>query len=139
MDEHMEYLKRALAQFKDPRTLAMIALALAIGAAASGLGWKFYLEPQRAIARTQFKAHNTLLKLYDLQMAHREANGRFANDIDTLLGGVPGAADIRAELKASVDLNTLAVIGDENRFRLEANVSDPLRTSIKIRGPVGEQ
>jgi len=38
-----------------------------------------------------------------------------------------------------VDLNTLAVIGDENRFRLEANVSDPLRTSIKIRGPVGEQ
>lgn len=135
----MEYLKRALAQSKDPRTLGLIALSLAIGAAASGIGWKFYLEPQRAIARTRFQAHNTLVKLYDLQMAHREANGRFANDIDTLLNGVPGAADIRAELKASVDLNTLAVIGDENRFRLEANVSDPLRTSIKIRGPVGER
>lgn len=135
----MEYLKRALAQLKDPRTLGMIALSLAIGAAASGIGWKFYLEPQREIARTRFKAHNTLVKLYDLQMAHHEANGRFANDIDTLLNGVPGAADIRAELKASVDLNTLAVIGDENRFRLEANVSDSQRTSIKIRGPVGER
>lgn len=135
----MEQLKLALARMKEPRSLGIIALALAIGAAGAAIGGKVYLEPQREIARTQFRAHNTLVKLYDLQMAHREAKGAFANDLDTLLGGVPDAAAIRADLKSSVDLNTLAVIGDAKRFRLEANVADPLRTSIKIRGPVGER
>jgi len=135
----MEQFKLALARLKEPRNLGMIALALALGAAAAGIGWKVYLEPQRAIAQTRFRAHNTLVKLYDLQMAYYKANGRFANELDALLAGAPEAAKIREELKSSVDLNTLAVIGDENRFRLEANVSDPLRTSIKIRGPVGER
>ncbi len=135
----MEQLKNALAAFKEPRTLGTLVLALAIGAAASGIGWKVYLEPQRAIARTQFQAHNTLLRLYDLQMAYGEARGAFANDLEALLAGAADAPQIRASLKASVDLNTLAVIGDDKRFRLEANVLDPLRTSIKIRGPVGER
>jgi len=135
----MEQLKKALATFKEPRTLGMIALALAIGAAASGIGWKVYLEPQRAIARTQFLAHNTLVKLYDLQMAYGETHGVFANDLDSLLTGAADAAQIRAQLKASVDINTLAVLGDDQRFRLEANVLDPMRTSVKIRGPVGER
>lgn len=135
----MEQLKRGLAQLKQPRTLGIIALALAIGAAGAGIGWKVYLEPLRAIAQTQFRAHNTLVKLYDLQLAHHEAHGAFANDIDALLAAAPDAAEIRAQLKSSVDLNTLAVIGDDKRFRLEANVLDPLRTSVKIRGPVGER
>ncbi len=137
MNEPMEQLKKILATLKNPRTLGMIALALALGAAGVGIGWKGYLEPQRAIARTQFQAHNTLLRLYDLQMAYGEAHESFANDLDTLLAGAADAASIRDRLKASVDLNTLAVIGDDKRFRLEANVLDPLRTSIKIRGPVG--
>ncbi|MDO8756968.1 MAG: hypothetical protein Q7J64_03055 [Elusimicrobiota bacterium] len=135
----MEQLKQALAQLKQPRTLGIIALALAIGAAGAGIGWKIYLEPHRAIARTRFQAHNTLVRMYDLQMAHREAHGSFANDIDALLAAAPDAVAIRANLKSSVDLATLAVIGDEKRFRLEANVLDPLRTSVKIRGPVGER
>jgi len=47
--------------------------------------------------------------------------------------------ELREKLKATVDINTLAVVGDANRFRLEVNVLDPQRTSVKIRGPLGER
>jgi len=33
----------------------------------------------------------------------------------------------------------LAVIGDEDRFRLEVNIRDGERTPVKIRGPLGER
>ena len=103
------------------------------------MGWKLYLQPLRAIADIRFQSHECLMRLYDLQMAYHEANGTFANDLDTLLASASDGAQLRAKLQASVDLGTLAVIGDENRFRLEANVLDPQRTSVKIRGPLGER
>lgn len=123
----------------DRRTLTYVALALALGAAGAGVGWRFYLKPLRAIADTRYQSHLCLMRLYDLQMAYRGANGTFANDLDALLASAPDGGRLREQLKASVDLDTLAVIGDANRFRLEANVLDPERTSVKIRGPLGER
>lgn len=129
-------LKTALLE---PRTLFLIALSLALGAAGAAAGRHFYLKPLRAVAYTRYQSHLALMRLYDLQMAYRGANGTFANDLDTLLAGAPDAAKLREQLAASVDINTLAVVGDANRFRLEANIRDAERTSVKIRGPLGER
>jgi hypothetical protein len=129
-------LKRSLVE---PRTLFYVALALALGAAGTGITWRFYLKPIRAVAETRYRAQAGLIRLYDLQVAYRKANGAYANDLDTLLMSAPDGAQLREKLKASVDLNTLAVVGDANRFRLEANVLDPERTSVKIRGPLGQR
>lgn len=127
------------ARFTDPRTLAYIALSLGLGAAGAGIGRQVYLKPIRALADTRYQSHLALMRLYDLQVAYRAANGTYANDLDTLLAAAPDAAQIREKLKATVDLNTLAVVGDASRFRLEANVLDPQRTSVKLRGPLGER
>ncbi len=126
-------------QFSDPRTLFFIALALTVGAAGAGVGWQVYLKPIRALAYTRYQSHFALMRLYDLQVAYHAANGTYANDLDTLLAAAPDAAQLREKIKATMDINTLAVVGDANRFRLEANVLDPQRTSVKIRGPLGER
>ena len=131
------FFSRIKAGFTDKRALSYIALALALGGAGAGLGWKIYLKPLRATAYTRYNSHLCLMRLYDLQMAYRGAHGAFANDLDALLAFAPDGIQLRDKLKANVDLNTLAVIGDTNRFRLEVNVLDPERTSVKIRGPLG--
>lgn len=131
---YFSQLKRALTE---PRTLFVVALALALGAAGAGVGWKLFLQPARAIAAIRYQSHLGLMRLYDLQVAYHGAHGTYANDLDTLLASAPDGAKLRAQLAATMDINTLAVIGDATRFRLEANVLDPQRTSVKIRGPLG--
>jgi hypothetical protein len=133
------YLSRLKASFTEPRTLFIIALALTLGAIGAAVGRQVYLKPLRAIAYNRYQSHLCLMRLYDLQMAYRTANGTYANDLDTLLASAPDGAQLRAKLTASVDINTLAVVGDAARFRLEANILDPERTSVKIRGPLGER
>ena len=133
------FFSKLKTQFSDPRTLFFMALSLTVGAAGAGVGWQVYLKPIRALAYTRYESHLALMRLYDLQVAYRAANGTYANDLDTLLASAPDAAQLREKLKATVDINTLAVVGDANRFRLEANVLDPQRTSVKIRGPLGER
>ena len=127
---------QVIMKFREPRTLASIAVALALGAAASGVYWQLALKPLRAVAYTQYESHIALMRLYDLQVAFRDANGRYANDLDTLLMSAADGAQLREKLRGCVDLNTLAVIGDARAFRFEANVLDPSRTSVKIRGPM---
>jgi hypothetical protein len=127
------------AQFREPRTLFYIALALAAGAAGTAVGYKLYLKPIREIASIRYQSHLGLMRLYDLQMAYRKEHEAYANDLETLLSTTPDGAELREKLKATVDINTLAVIGDADRFRLEANIRDPQRTSVKIRGPLGER
>ena len=133
------YFSKIKSSLTDKRTLSYIALALAVGAAGAGIGWKVYLKPIRALADIRYQSHLALMRLYDLQVAYRAANGAYANDLDTLLASESDGAQLREKLKATVDLNTLAVVGDASRFRLEANVLDPQRTSVKIRGPLGER
>jgi len=126
-------------RFTDPRTLMYLAFALLLAAAGAGLGWKFYLQPIRTVAVIRYNSHLGLMRLYDLQMAYHAANGTFANDLDTLLASAPNGAKLRETLSKSMDIETLAVIGDEDRFRLEANVLDQERTLVKIRGQRAER
>ncbi|MBI4062047.1 MAG: hypothetical protein HY403_11540 [Elusimicrobia bacterium] len=123
----------------EPRTLLRIALSLTLGAAGAGVGWRLYLKPKRAIAEIRYQSHLCLMRLYDLQMAYRGAHGVFAGDLETLLASAPDGAQLREKLRSSVDLETLAVVGGADRFRLEANVLDPQRTSVKLRGPLGKR
>ena len=127
---------QVLRKLREPRTLGSIALALALGAAGAGVYWQLALKPMRAVAATQYQSHIALMRLYDLQVAYGDANGRYANDLDALLMSAPDGAQLREKLKGCVDLNTLAVVGDANGFKFEANVLDPSRTSVKIRGPM---
>ena len=122
-----------------PRALLYAALSLALGAAAVGAGWRFHLKPLMAAERNRRQAELSLLRLYTLQEDYRNAHGTYANDLDAILAWAPDGAQLREKLKACVDLDTVAVIGDAKRFRLEINVLDPERTSVKIRGPVGER
>ncbi len=121
--------------FKNPRLVPMLLLSLACAAAGTAIGWQVYLKPIRAIANRRFESHKALMRLYDLEMAYHAAHGVFANDLDTLLASAPDGPQIRAVLKATVDINTLAVVGDAERFRLEANILDEQRTAVKFRGP----
>lgn len=121
------------------RSLIIIAIALALGMAGAALGSHLYLKPMRAIAEKRYQSHLCLIRLYDLQIAYHAAHETYANDLDTLLATAPDAAELRAQLKNSVDINTLTVVGDAERFRLEANVLDEQRTSVKIRGPLGKR
>lgn len=120
---------------KNPRFIPMLLLALACAGVGTAIGYQVYLKPLRAIADTRYQSHKALMRLYDLQMAYRGSHGVFANDLDTLLASAPDGEKIRAVLKATVDINTLAVVGDANRFRLEANILDSERTAVKFRGP----
>ena len=134
-----EFTSNAKRVLSERRSKLALAIAASLGLAGIGAFQKFYLKPQRAIADIQYQSHLGLMRLYDLQMAYHGANGAYANDLDTLLMSAPDGAQLREQLKASVDINTLAVLGDAKRFRLEANVLDPRRTSVKIRGPLGKR
>ena len=126
-------------RFFGPQTQMALALVAVLALAGVGAVWKFYLIPVRAVSNIRFQAHGSLMRLYDLQMAYHGAHKAYANDLETLLASASDGAQLREKLKASVDINTLAVVGDADRFRLEINMLDPQRTSVKIRGPLGER
>lgn len=138
-EEPPSFIAKLKSQFKDPRILLFIALALAAGAAGAALGYRFYLKPIKAVADTRFKSHEGLMKLYDLQIAYHGKHGVYADGLDTLLASTPEGGRLRDQLAATMDITTLAVIGGKDRFRLEANVLDQKRTPVKIRGPLGER
>ena len=125
-------------QFQRLLTPGFLMLALGCGAAGTAAGWALWLKPQQTIAERRYQTHQALMRLYDMQMVYRAGRGTFANDLDSLLASAQDGAKVRAILHANADEGTLTVTGDAQRFRLEANVLDPERTVIKIRGPMGE-
>lgn len=132
----MDTVKR---QFQRTFTPGFLLMALACGVAGTALGWTLWLKPQQITAQRRFQTHQALMRLHDMQMAYRASRGTFANDLDSLLASAPDGPRVRAILHANADDATLTVVGDANKFRLEANVLDPERTVVKIRGPMGEQ
>ena len=122
-------------RLRDKNTWLYVGLACALGALAAFAGGRILLKPMRQLTVVRYQSHQGLMRLYELQVGYRAAHGTYANDLETLLASAPDGAQVRERLRTSVDLNTLAVVGDANRFRLEANVLDPDRTSVKIRGP----
>ena len=132
-------LARLKASLSDTRALVIVGLVLAGAAAGSAVYKKVVLKPELALATMRFDSQMGLMRLYDLQMEYRKSHEAYANDLETLLATAPDGAQLRDKLKASTDITTLAVIGDADRFRLEANIRDPQRTLVKIRGPLGER
>jgi hypothetical protein len=117
-------------------TFALIAASAAIG-----LGLHFVLkrvsgDADQVITRKRYQASLDLSQMYGLQVSYKRAKGTYANDLASLLSVDPDAAALKASLAANVDMNTLAVVGDANKFKIELNVLDPDRTPIKIRGPI---
>jgi len=132
-------LARLKASLRDTRALIIVGLVLAVAAAGSAVYKKVVLKPELALATMRYEAQMGLMRLYDLQMEYRKGHEAYANDLEALLATAPDGAQLRDKLKASTDISTLAVIGDADRFRLEANIRDPQRTLVKIRGPLGER
>lgn len=124
---------------KNPPAAVMgLIVVAALGTAGYvGVLWKTLLAPAKAEAAVRYRSHGALMRLYELQLERHKSLGSFANDLDSLLAGAPDAEKIRAELKATTDINTLAVIGDAEKFRLEANILDSERTLVKFRGTAG--
>jgi hypothetical protein len=118
------------------RTPLLIAATLAIAAAGTAAAWHLWLRPQRDVAALRAAALNDVGRLYALQLKYRQARGAYASDLDSLLSAADDRADFKTRLSSHVDLNTLAVVGDASRFRIEANVLDADRTLLKIKGPV---
>lgn len=126
------------ARLESPLVMGVIVAGLLLGMAGLlGGGWMYYVKPLRETTQVRIVAHSCLLRLYDLQMTYFRAHNTFANDLDTLLTVDPDAARLRRNLKSSVDLNTLTVVGDAQRFKLEMNILDSQRTPVKVRGPRG--
>jgi hypothetical protein len=119
-----------------PRTILTILAAMAVGAAAAGVWRQVWLKPRQALTQKRVDATLDLARLYGLQLAYKKAHGTFANDLGALLPLSPEGAALKADLAANADMSTFVVAGDAQRFKIELNVLDPERTSIKIRGPL---
>ena len=120
-----------------PRTtLIAIAGALALGAAAAVAWWCFSVVPARALLRKRSRSVTAIAKLYGLQLSYKRAHGTYANDLASLLSVDPDRAALKAALAANVDMNTLAVVGDANKFKIELNVLDSGRTLLRLKGPL---
>ena len=118
------------------RPLLAIAGAAALGAAAAGLWQRAVVAPKRALSDRRFHSTIDIAKLYALQVSYKQARGAYANDLSALLSIAPDGAALKADLAANVDMNTLAVVGDAEKFKIEVNVLDDDRTLIKIKGPI---
>jgi len=121
-----------------PRSLKLICGALALGAAVSGGAWKLWLQPQRDLAERRYATSLDVAKLYGLQKRYYRLKGVYANDVDSLLALEPDGAALKARMGEHLDLATLTVVGNAKQFKIEANVLNPERTLVKIRGPISE-
>ncbi len=115
------------------------AAALAVGGLAllGALGWWFFVaKPEYDALMLRGRATTDLFALYDLQVEYHRTRGVYSDDLEVLLKSAPDRAEaLRAALREHTHLDTLVVAGDEEKFRLEANVRDAERTLLKIKGP----
>jgi len=116
--------------------LARIAGGILLGCAVSGAVWVGSVKPRIEAAQKRYDTTMALWTLYDLQLANKKATRAYANSLDALLASAKNGSALKARMAASLDLNTVAVVGDAEKFKLEANVLDPERTLIKIKGPI---
>ncbi|HXT01291.1 MAG TPA: hypothetical protein VN915_11490 [Elusimicrobiota bacterium] len=123
-------------RLNEGRTWLMIAATFLVGGAAAG-AWRMYmLLPEQAMVHKRYQSSLDIARMYGLQLSYKRAHGTYANDFASLLTVAPDAAELKASLAANVDMNTLTVVGDESRFKIELNVLDGQRTPIKVKGPV---
>ncbi len=121
------------------KKLLAVAGAVALGAAAAATWWRFSIAPKRALVQKRYQATMDIATLYGLQLSYKRARGTYANDLASLLSVDPDGAALKASLGANTDMNTLTVVGDANKFKIELNVLDPDRTLIRIKGPIARR
>jgi hypothetical protein len=126
-------------RLNEPRTWLVIAGGVLAGAVATGVWWKYSLVPDQALVQKRYQSTMDIARMYGLQLAYKRAHGTYANDFASLLSVAPEAAELKASLAANVDMNTLTVVGDANKFKIELNVLDSERTPIRVKGPVAER
>ena len=134
------FLSRFLAsrRLNEPRTWLGIAAAMLAGAVVAGVWWKLWFVPEQALVEKRYQATMDIARMYGLQLSYKRAHGTFANDFASLMTVAPEAAELKARLAANVDMNTLTVVGDASKFKIELNVLDGQRTPIRIKGPIPE-
>ncbi|OGR98236.1 MAG: hypothetical protein A2V88_16050 [Elusimicrobia bacterium RBG_16_66_12] len=120
-----------------PRTLASIAAGFVVGAAITGGIWRFHTKPRVDAARKIYDATMDMWALYDLQMAAKRNSGAFVDGLDALLATTKDGPALKARMAGRVDLNTAAVVGDAEKFKIELNILNRDRTLLRIRGPIG--
>ena len=120
-------------RFTRRATLMVIAVGLALGAAAAAW-WRVEVVPEQALVHKRYQSTLDIATLYGLQLSYKRAVGTYANDLASLLAFDPQGAALKASLAANIDMNTLTVVGDAAKFKI--NVLDPDRTLIKVRGPI---
>ncbi|MFI5362502.1 MAG: hypothetical protein ACHQ49_11075 [Elusimicrobiota bacterium] len=117
-------------------TILAVAGGLVLGAAGTAAWWRVSFAPSRALTEKRVQATLDIARLYALELSYKQAHGAYANDLNALLSAGRDGAALKASLAANVDMNTLAVVGDAQKFKIELNVLDAGRTLIKVKGPV---
>lgn len=120
----------------NPKTFVALAAGLAVGALGAAGGWWLWLKPQRDVARLRYETMQDVSTLFGLQRHYKEAKGVYAPDLDALLTLSPDRDAFKARMARHLDLNTIAIVGGTDTFKVEANVLDPDRTLIRIKGPI---
>lgn len=119
-----------------PLILKGVAAGLALGALGAAGGWWFWLKPQRDLARVRYETFQDVSTLFSLQLHYKKVKGVFAPDLDALLTLSPDRDAFKARMADHLDMNTIAVVGDADKFKVEANVLDKDRTLIRLKGPI---
>ena len=121
---------------RHPRTLAAIFGALVAGVVFGAVGWYVSIRPALRVEKMRYESTLDIAKLYGLQLSYKKAHGVYADSLDALLHDAPDRDALRADLILNVDTTTIAVVGDAEKFKIELNVLDAERSSIKVKGPV---
>ena len=118
-----------------PRLQTILAVSLVLLATAFAGFLKWQVNPAHETAKKRAGTIQDLLTLYDLQKSYKKAARKYANSPEALFKIAPNGAALKARMGEHLDLNTLTVVGDAKKFKLEANVLDEERTFFRMRGP----
>ncbi|MEK7384240.1 MAG: hypothetical protein AAB262_13260 [Elusimicrobiota bacterium] len=120
-----------------PPAFSSMAVGLVLGAAIAGGHWWFQVKPRVEAARKIHDATMDLWTLYDLQMANKRSSGIYVNGLNALLATTKDGPALKARMAGHIDLNTVAILGDADKFKVELNILDANRTLLKVKGPIG--
>lgn len=130
----MEPMETAASPRRFSWPLAAGAVVLGLLGAAAGV--KVFLAPKRDLAVLRAESVKDVMTLYELQMAYKKRHGTFVDGAELLISKARDREGLRARLASHVDMATLTVVGDAEKFKIEANVLDAERTLLKIKGPI---
>ncbi len=123
-------------RFFSSKILISVLCILWIGSAVAAIATWRHARTQESLVRRRYDAMSDMLALYDLQVKYKSSRGHYANDLATLLTIAPQSESFKGRLAAHVDINTVTVVDQGAKFKIEINALDGDRTLMKIRGPL---